>query len=76
MPSLAGTHTYNRETVERALTIHLGPEGSASTWTRDGKGGYHVNTRRFALHLRTLREAAVYVVGMADKAARLEAAAV
>lgn len=68
-------HQYNRETVERALVLHLGPEGSAATWTRDGKGGYHVATRRFNIHLRTLREAAVYVVGMADKAARLAAEA-
>lgn len=62
---------YNRDSVERALTHHVG-EGGETGWTTDGKAGYKVFTGRGIMHLRTLREAYVYVVAMADKENRMQ----
>lgn len=71
MPSLVrgggtpASSKYNRESVERALDIHLGADWSA---VRDG---YDISTGRAIIHLRTVREAAIFVWACADKADRL-----
>lgn len=60
---------YNRDSVERALTLHFGPEHvgtfAGSGWLRTAHGGYVIGTRRGIVELRTLREAAIMCHGAA-----------
>lgn len=69
MPSI-GPQTaskYNRESVERALTLHLGPQGqSGKSWLARMNGSYTVDTAIGVINLKTLREAAIFVIGLAE----------
>lgn len=60
---------FNRDSVERALTVHLGANGD---WLPDGKGGYTISTTHGIIRLRTVREAAIFVYGCAEKRRRME----
>lgn len=64
------SHRYTRESVERALTVHVG-EGGARGWQRKGSG-YTVSTGIGIITLRTVREAAIFVVACREKQLRLE----
>lgn len=55
-----GGHAYNRQSVERALIHRLGPIGTG--WRLDNSG-WIVQTPVGEVKLRTLREAALFVVG-------------
>lgn len=64
-------HVYTRGSVERALTHHFG-QGSATGWSSNGKGGYLVACSKVGVvELRTLREAALFVIAAAEKASRV-----
>lgn len=66
---------YTRESVERGLTHHLG-QGGQEGWIPDGRGGYKITTGIGIIQLRTLRDAALFVIGMAEGKRRLEREAV
>lgn len=68
MPKLSrlSGHRYNRESVERALTLHFG-----GTWATNGKGGYTISAGIGIVELKTLREAALFVVAAAEKERRI-----
>jgi hypothetical protein len=68
MPSLIPAYRYDRDSVERGLEHHLGPIGPV--WNRRGTG-YTIVTTRGILHLKTLRETAIYVHAMADTKAAI-----
>lgn len=54
---------YNRDSVERALTVHFGDTGE---WQRAG-AGYTIGTAIGIIRLRSLREAYLFVVACAEK---------
>lgn len=57
--------TYSRDSVERALTHHFGPEGQG--WTPDRlRRGYAITTGRGVLVTYSLRETYTLVVGCAE----------
>lgn len=63
---------FTQESVERALTNHLG-QGGPRGWTLDPeKGHYLVPTALGILRLATVREAYIFAVGMAEKNHRIE----
>jgi hypothetical protein len=63
-------YQYDRGSVERALTHHFtaGHKG----WTSTEKGGYLVTTDIGITELKTLREAALFVIAAAEKGRRVE----
>lgn len=63
-------YKYSREGVERALTHHFG-KGGALGWASNGAGGYTISTGIGIFELKTLREAVLVVVAMAEKERRL-----
>ncbi len=65
-------YRYNRGSVERALTHHF-DEGFTG-WSPNGKGGYLVSTGIGIVELKTLREAALFVIAASEKQRRIEAA--
>lgn len=65
------THRYTRDSVERALTLHLG-EGGPTGWTRKGDG-YVVPTGVGLMTLPTLKATYVFVVGLAEGKRRVAA---
>ncbi len=64
-------YQYNRGSVERALTLHF-TEGYKG-WTSNAKGGYLIHTGIGIVELRTLREAALFVIAAAEKGRHLVA---
>lgn len=67
-------YRYNRASIERALTIHFGAPGtSPHTWSVKDKS-YIVPTSIGLVELRTLREAALFVIACAEKGRRIERA--
>lgn len=59
--------SYNKESVERALTHHFGPQGDQGGWLATMDGGYTILTGYLGvIKLRNLREAALLVIGMAE----------
>lgn len=64
------SHTYNRASVERGLTIHFG-EGGPQGWSRNGGAGYLIPTSIGIVELKTLREAALFAIACAEKVRRL-----
>lgn len=68
---VSGAAKFNQDSVERALTIHLGANGD---WLPDGKGGYTISTAHGIIRLRTVREAAIFVYGCAEKRRRMNRA--
>lgn len=59
----SSAYRYNRDSVERAFTVH------GVNAQRKG-AGYTVLTAIGVVHLRTLREAAIFVLAMAEKGRR------
>lgn len=58
---------YTRESVERALTHHFGAQGvRQDSWLATMDGGYSIVTGIGVIKLRTLRDAALFVIGMAE----------
>lgn len=63
-------HSYSQDSVERALTHHLG-QGGSTGWTLDEtKGHYLVPVGTGLLRLTTLKEAFIFVVGLREKEVR------
>lgn len=61
------SYRYTRESIERALTHHFGNTG---IWLRS-KNGYILTTGIGIVELKTLREAALFVIAMAEKERRM-----
>lgn len=66
---------YTKESVERALTHHFGPQGvKQDSWLACMDGGYSIVTGIGVIKLRSLRDAALFVIGMAEGQRRAAAA--